>query len=87
MRKFLFADESGCMAFNKGPNISKYFILCTVHIEPEAIENKILRLRRSLPGLATTRMTASMRHLTLTPLGTQCSTSSHSKTFELTPQS
>jgi hypothetical protein len=27
---YLFSDEAGCMTFNRNPNVSRYFIICTV---------------------------------------------------------
>lgn len=26
----MFADEAGCFTFNRNPNVSRYFIICTV---------------------------------------------------------
>ena len=48
MPKYLFADESGCLAFNRGANVSRYFILCTVQIDPDVIGPELLKLRREL---------------------------------------
>ena len=46
--KFLFADEAGCFAFTKRPNVSRYFILCTVAMEDETVATSLLNLRRRL---------------------------------------
>lgn len=49
MRRYVFADESGCFTFRRGPNISRYFILCTVQIDdPAPICHDITELRREL---------------------------------------
>lgn len=36
------------MAFRKGQNISRYFILCTVALDPASITNEVMTLRREL---------------------------------------
>jgi Protein of unknown function (DUF3800) len=46
--KFIFADEAGCFTFNRDPNVSKYFILCTVVMNDCAIGAELLNLRRRL---------------------------------------
>jgi hypothetical protein len=46
--KFIFADESGDFTFEKGNNISRYFIVCTVIMDDCAIGNRLLGLRRRL---------------------------------------
>ncbi|MCH7662981.1 MAG: DUF3800 domain-containing protein [Chloroflexi bacterium] len=48
MKKYVFTDESGCMTFARRPNISRYFILCTVHLEPNGIGSEIMALWRDL---------------------------------------
>jgi hypothetical protein len=48
MRKYIFTDESGCTTFKRGNNISRYFILCTVHLPPDGIGQDIMSLRRNL---------------------------------------
>ena len=55
MRRYLFADESGCLTFAHGRNVSKYFILCTIHLESCDIGTGLLDLRREMAfsGLAT----------------------------------
>jgi hypothetical protein len=47
-RLFVFADESGCFTFNNGPNVSKYFVLCTVVMDSCAVGAELLDLRRQL---------------------------------------
>ena len=46
--KFIFADEAGCSTFNREPNVSRYFILCTVVMDECAIGADITELRRRL---------------------------------------
>jgi hypothetical protein len=45
---FIFADEAGCLTFKQGPNISRYFILCTVAMESTAVVQALIDLRRYL---------------------------------------
>jgi len=47
-RHFLFADEAGDLEFRRGPNISRYFIVCTVHMESCDVGGSLLKLRRQL---------------------------------------
>src|SRR4051812_38799907 len=46
--KFVFADEAGCFTFNREPNVSKHFILCTVVMDDCAVGTELLTLRRRL---------------------------------------
>lgn len=46
--KFIFADEAGCFTFNRDPNVSRYFILCTVAMDECSIGTELLELRRRL---------------------------------------
>ena len=46
--KFIFADEAGCFTFNKEPNVSRYFILCTVTMANCDVATDLLALRRQL---------------------------------------
>ncbi len=46
--KFVFADEAGCFTFNREPNVSKHFILCTVIMDDCAVGSELLSLRRRL---------------------------------------
>jgi Protein of unknown function (DUF3800) len=48
MRKFLFADESGDFEFAIKPNVSRYFIICTIACDTCDAGHKLLELRRSL---------------------------------------
>ncbi len=48
MRRYLFADEAGDFEFRIGPNISRYFIVCTMTVDDCAIGNDLLALRRQL---------------------------------------
>lgn len=45
---FLFADEAGDFAFKTGPNISKYYVVCTVSLASCQIGVELLELRRRL---------------------------------------
>jgi hypothetical protein len=45
---FIFADEAGCFTFNREPNVSRYFLLCTVTMENCTVANTLLDLRREL---------------------------------------
>jgi hypothetical protein len=47
-RRFVFADEAGDFTFRRGPNISKYFILCTVAMDSCALGDSLYDLRRQL---------------------------------------
>jgi Protein of unknown function (DUF3800) len=46
--KYIFADEAGCFTFRRGPNISKYFIVCTVTLTDLSIAQAITDLRRKM---------------------------------------
>lgn len=46
--KFIFADEAGCFTFNRQPNVSRYFILCTVSMDSCSVGTELLELRRRL---------------------------------------
>lgn len=48
VRKYIFSDESGDLVFTRTPNVSQYFILCTVCLDPSPIGQEILHLRRDL---------------------------------------
>lgn len=50
-RLFLFADEAGCLTFNRNKNVSKYFILCTVAMRSCTAANALMELRRDLAWL------------------------------------
>ncbi len=45
---FIFTDEAGCFTFNREPNVSRYFILCTVTMSRCEIAGDLLDLRRKL---------------------------------------
>lgn len=47
-RRYMFADESGCFNFSRGPNISRYYIVCTVTMASCEVANALLELRREL---------------------------------------
>jgi len=44
----IFADEAGCFTFNRGQNVSRYFILCTISMRDCAVGDNMVRLRRQL---------------------------------------
>ncbi|MDP9422616.1 MAG: DUF3800 domain-containing protein [Pseudomonadota bacterium] len=46
--KFLFADEAGCLTFEKKQGASRYFILCTVAMEDDTVSGDLISLRRKL---------------------------------------
>jgi Protein of unknown function (DUF3800) len=46
--KFIFADEAGCFTFNREPNVSRYFILCTVTMDECSVGTDLFELRRRL---------------------------------------
>lgn len=46
--KFIFADEAGCFTFNRKPNVSKYFILCTITTSDCGLVPALSTLRRKL---------------------------------------
>lgn len=46
--RYLFADEAGCFTFNREPNVSRYFILCTVTSNSPEAGPALQQLRREL---------------------------------------
>lgn len=48
MDLYLFSDEAGCFTFNKNPNVSRYFILCTVTTKSLELAEALFRLRHDL---------------------------------------
>lgn len=47
-RIYVFADEAGDFAFRRGPNISKYFIVCSITLTSCDVGEELLRLRREM---------------------------------------
>lgn len=47
-RRYLFADEAGDFNFSRGPNVSRYFIICTVTMNDCAVGDALSKLRREL---------------------------------------
>lgn len=47
-RTFLFADEAGCLTFERKQNVSRHFVICTIAINNCDIGSRILALRRTL---------------------------------------
>jgi hypothetical protein len=47
-RRFIFTDEAGDFAFNRSPNASKYFIVCSVTLEACDVGEALLKLRRQM---------------------------------------
>jgi hypothetical protein len=45
---YVFADEAGCFTLKRAPNISRYFIVCTVTMQSCDIGHDLLELRRQL---------------------------------------
>lgn len=45
---YLFSDEAGCVTFNRNPNVSKYFIICTVSSRDLSAGFALHELRHSL---------------------------------------
>lgn len=45
---FLFADEAGDFAFCTGPNISRFYVVCTVSMKSCEIGDELLKLRRRM---------------------------------------
>lgn len=45
---YVFADEAGCFSFTRKPNVSRYYVVCTVVMPSCSIGAKILELRRQL---------------------------------------
>jgi len=46
--KLIFADEAGCFTFENKPGASRYFILCTVAMDDDALATALTKLRREL---------------------------------------
>lgn len=47
-KKYLFADEAGCFTFNRGQNVSRYFIICTVTLSGLEVAADLVKLRRKM---------------------------------------
>ena len=47
-RLYVFADEAGDFEFSRKPNVSRYFILCTVTMRTCKVGDEMLALRREL---------------------------------------
>ena len=45
---YIFADEAGCFTFSRAPNVSKYFIICTVITQTRELALALDDLRRQL---------------------------------------
>lgn len=48
MDRFLFSDEAGDFTFNRGPNVSRYFIICTVTTSTLDLAEALTRLRHDM---------------------------------------
>jgi hypothetical protein len=48
MDLYLFSDEAGDFTFTREPNISRYFIICTVSTKSLALNEALVRLRHDL---------------------------------------
>ena len=47
-KKYLFSDEAGCFTFNRTPNVSKYFIICTITLSDLTVAAGLVKLRREM---------------------------------------
>ena len=47
-KKYIFADEAGCLTFNRKPNVSKYFIICTITLSDLNVAAGLVKLRRQM---------------------------------------
>ncbi|MEO6360277.1 MAG: DUF3800 domain-containing protein [Sphingomicrobium sp.] len=45
---YLFSDEAGCFTFNREPNVSRYFIICTVTVTSLDMALAITKFRHEL---------------------------------------
>src|SRR4051812_19222700 len=70
--KFIFADEAGCFTFNRQPNVSKYFIPCTIIMDDCSVGADLLDLRPELAwrGMELTRpeLPTRSRRVSTSPL-------------------
>jgi hypothetical protein len=48
VERYLFSDEAGCFTFSRAPNVSRYFIICTVTMSDLACCGGLYALRRKL---------------------------------------
>jgi Protein of unknown function (DUF3800) len=48
MIQYLFVDEAGCFTFERKPNVSRYFILCTVTMTDLSVSDSLRELRHDL---------------------------------------
>ncbi|HEV7277055.1 MAG TPA: DUF3800 domain-containing protein [Devosiaceae bacterium] len=46
--RYLFADEAGCFTFNREPNVSRYFIICTITMNSLEVGDALRKLRHDL---------------------------------------
>tara|TARA_R110002094_G_scaffold219605_1_gene191681 strand:- start:9 stop:665 length:657 start_codon:yes stop_codon:yes gene_type:complete len=47
-KKYLFSDEAGCFTFNRNPNVSTYFIICTITLGDLNVAAELVKLRREM---------------------------------------
>lgn len=47
-RKYIFADEAGDFEFSRKPNVSRYFVVCTIILDACDVGHSLLTLRREL---------------------------------------
>ncbi len=45
---YIFADEAGDFTFTRNPNVSRFFILCTVHMHDCSVAGDLIALRHKL---------------------------------------
>ncbi|MFV3545549.1 hypothetical protein ACNJHR_21145, partial [Mycobacterium tuberculosis] len=48
MELFLYSDEAGDFTFNRQPNVSRYFIICTVAVASMDLGQSLVALRHDL---------------------------------------
>ncbi|WP_149343461.1 hypothetical protein [Neorhizobium sp. P12A] len=48
VERYLFADEARCFTFNRQPNVSRYFMLCTITMTDTKAASSLHDLRRQL---------------------------------------
>ena len=48
MDRYLFSDEAGDFTFNRQPNVSRYFIICTVSASSLELGHRLTQLRHDL---------------------------------------
>ena len=47
-KRFVFADESGCLTFKRNDAVARYFVVCTVSMNTCGVGAALLNLRREM---------------------------------------